>query len=131
MQLCLGRPPTDRPRIGFHRSHDNSDRRRATYKSPRYSTYEIAIALRSNLWSDSIPADRAITHALDYPVPAQERRRCSFSSAGGSENGGPEVNVVHDQLIVFNRFGRVEDPSILRAIPPRGVVSISPQYPIY
>jgi len=29
---------------------------------------------------DSIPADRATTHALDFPVPARERRRCSVAT---------------------------------------------------
>jgi len=36
-------------------------------------------------------ADRVTTHALDFPVPARERRRCSVATARLSENGGPEV----------------------------------------
>ena len=30
----------------------------------------------------SIPADQSTTHALDFPVSARERRRCSVTTAG-------------------------------------------------
>ena len=35
--------------------------------------------------------EKLTTHALDFPVPVRERRRCSVATARLSENGGPEV----------------------------------------